>query len=59
MVYKSYRQKYLLISNIDNLSIPDIDINVLSIPHVDKLSIPQQTKGIRLYDIKTTCLHVV
>ena len=30
---------------MDNLSVPSIDINFLSIPHVEKLSIPHMDKG--------------
>ena len=44
IVYTQYRQKNLSISNIDNLYIPNIDINALSLTHVDKLFIPHVYK---------------
>ena len=44
---------------MENLSIPNMNINVLSIPHVQKVSIPRTEKRLYLYEIYTFCLDVV
>ena len=44
-------EKKLPIKNMDNLSIPSTEINLLPIQHVDKLFIPHTDNFFCLYDI--------
>ena len=54
ILYTEYRPKHLYILKIVNMSIPYMDTNVFSKPHVDKVSIPHMEKSFFLYEQKVS-----